>query len=595
MNRYVLSYFVFFILIVFFATSCANISAPSGGQKDVTPPVVVKDVPANGSADFTGNNFVVTFDEYIVLDKITEKFMVSPPLNKNPVISAKGKSLAVGFDEKLKDSTTYTFYFQDAIRDLNEGNPINNYQFVFSTGPVVDSLSVTGNVFNAPDLESDDGFLVLMHRELADSAPRIKLPTYITKTDKTGSFRINNVKPGEYKLYALGDKNNNKKYDLKDEPFAFMDSVIEVNVSRNYISGLKDSVKPKAIASKETTPVPTVGEFKLLSFTAPKKDQYLTSSYRKQPYSLIYTFALPLDTAKFSFFIPGTTPGSYFIEENISRDTIKIWITDSTLYSSERIESIIKYPNTDTTGMLIDKTDTIPMRFMESKPLKGKRNPKKLSYTLNLQGNTLKPEEKIVIKTTSPFREPDTSRIALFEAKDTILIKIPYSMVKDRANSCKYVLDARLKENGKYLLILDSAALGDLYGNVSDSVGIKFSVRMKETFGSLTINLSGYDKELIVQLLDNSEKLIKQINRKGAGKVVFPLVEVGKYRLKVIYDLDSDGKWTTGDYDILRQPEPVSYYPDEINIKANWELQQDWDVSIRNFKNQSLRKKAAGS
>jgi hypothetical protein len=230
MNRGVLSYFSFLIVTIFLIIRCANISAPSGGPKDIAPPVVTKDVPVNGSANFTGNNFTVTFDEYIVLDKISEKFMVSPPLSKNPVISVQGKSLVVEFDEKLEDSTTYTFYFQDAIRDLNENNPIANYQYVFSTGPVVDSLSVTGNVFNATDLEADPGFLVLMHSQLNDSAPRIELPAYITKTNKDGSFRINNVRPGNYKLYALSDQNNNKLYDPINEAFAFLDTVIEVKL-----------------------------------------------------------------------------------------------------------------------------------------------------------------------------------------------------------------------------------------------------------------------------------------------------------------------------------------------------------------------------
>jgi hypothetical protein len=596
MNRSVLSYFPFLITIVFFAYGCANISSPTGGPKDVNPPAIKKEVPVNGSANFKGEGFEIEFDEYIVLDKVMEKFMVSPPLNKNPVITAKGKNLVVEFKEKLRDSTTYTFYFQDAIKDLNEGNAINNYQFVFSTGPVVDSLSVTGNIYNATDLEAGPDFLVLLHKGLADSSPRIKIPTYITKTDKTGAFRINNVKEGDYKIYALLDKNNNKLYDQDIESFAFLDSVLKIDATHNYFPAVKDSVRPKTVAALKVTPAPVIGEYSLYSFIAPKKTQYITSSARSKSYSLLYTFALPLDTAKFDFFIPGATPQSYFIEENSSRDTFKIWITDSTLYSKEVLESIIKHPYTDTTGMLVNITDTIPMRFLLPRQVRGAKKQEKLSYTLNFQAGTLKPDEKILLKSLTPFIEPDTSRIKLFETKDTILIKMPYTMVKDKANSCKYIIDAKFKENSKYFLMIDSAALGDMYGTVSDSTGIKFSVRIKDSFASLTLNISGYDKELIIELLDNNEKLISQIRRKGPGKVVFPFLEKGIYRARAIYDLDGNGKWTTGDYDFLRQPEPVSYYPNELDLKVNnWDLVQDWKLNTKNFKNQALRKKPAGS
>ena len=145
-------FFLFYSLIIIIV-ACAKISTPSGGPRDRTPPVVVKSVPVNGAKNFQGNKIEIVFNEYVVLDNINEKFMVSPPMKKKPRVFIKGKGVEVEFDEKLKDSTTYTFYFQDAIKDLNEGNILQNYQFVFSTGPVIDSLSVTGNIYNAFNLE----------------------------------------------------------------------------------------------------------------------------------------------------------------------------------------------------------------------------------------------------------------------------------------------------------------------------------------------------------------------------------------------------------------------------------------------------------
>lgn len=595
MRRRAVNYLILLFAILFLAVNCAKISSPSGGPKDLDPPVVVNDEPRNGSANFTGNSFTVTFNEYIVLNSITDKFMVSPPLAKNPQTTVRGKSLIVEFDEKLKDSTTYTFYFQDAIRDLNESNPINNYQFVFSTGPVVDSLSVAGKVYNSLTLEESPDQLVLMHKNLADTAPRKELPVYITKTDKRGSFRINNVREGSYKLYALGDKNNNKRYDQPDETFAFLDSVIVVNAITNDPSIMRDTIRQDSILLRDTIPVKRPGEYILYTFTGPRKTQYLTSSVRNQAYSLIYTFALPLDTARFDIFIPGEKDNSYFIEENDTRDTFKIWLTDSTLYNSEVLESIVKHPITDSTGLLVTTTDTVPLRYIAPRAVRGIRGPDKLSYTLNVQTGTLKPKENITIKALSPLIEPDTSRIKLFELKDTLKLKVPYSIAEDPDNASVYNIDSQLKENGQYLLVVDSAALSNMYGNVSDSVGIKFTVRTAISFGSLTVNITGYNEDIIVQLLDNNEKVVQEAARKGEGKVAFSLIEKGLYRLRVIYDLDGNGRWTTGDYDASKQSEPASYFPNALNVKENWDMIEDWDMSDKNFKNQTLRKVVPGT
>ncbi len=175
-----------FVLLA--GAACAKISAPTGGPRDTDPPVILKSQPENGTVMFTAKSFSVTFDEYVVLDKITDKFMVSPPLTTKPEVKLKGRDLVVSWDEQLADSTTYTFYFQDAIRDNNEANPIPNYQYVFSTGPVLDSLTVTGNVFNATDLEAAPDMLVMMYSNLSDTAPRTLLPAYISRPDLSGGF-----------------------------------------------------------------------------------------------------------------------------------------------------------------------------------------------------------------------------------------------------------------------------------------------------------------------------------------------------------------------------------------------------------------------
>ena len=601
MKENMLRYWPIITIIIITAGSCAKQANPAGGPKDTEPPKIVKSIPLNSTINYKGKSIAVTFDEYVVLDKINEKFMVSPPMNIKPKIYVRGKSLMVEFQEELKDSTTYTFYFQDAIRDLNERNPLNNFQFVFSTGKIIDSLSVTGNVLDSYTLETEKNTLVLMYRNTADSAPKKILPDYLTQADINGGFRINNVKEGKYKIYALQDNNNNKKYDPADEAFAFIDSVADIIPARNFLPEPKtvDTIKPKnkkatviPLKDKKATVVPLInGEYKLFMFTAAKKAHYLSSSGRKLPYLLTYTLSIPPDTSKFEFSIPDYKEKDYLIEKNPAQDTIMIWLRDSSLYSKPQINSIIKYPFTDSTGTIVYKRDTVPMRFLASRTSKAREATSIYKYSTNMLNNMLKPGQQIIFSSQTPFMQPYTSRIKLYESATTAKIDIPFALIMDSSNSRKYYLKAKLKEGGKYTLITDSAAFGDIYGEVSDSTGINFSVNTTNSYGRLTINIQNGTGDLIIQLLGDKEKLIAEKKLKNEKSAEFPMLEKGNYRFRVIYDLNGDGKWTTGDFDKKRQPEPVSYYPDEIEIKIDWEVQQDWDVGIKNFKNQKLKTK----
>ena len=602
--------------------NCAKISSPTGGQRDRKPPVVVKSNPLNGARNFRGKKIEIEFNEYVVLDNINDKFMVSPPMKKKPRVLIRGKNVDVEFDDKLKENTTYTFYFQDAIRDLNEGNILQNYQFVLSTGPVIDSLSVTGNIYNASDLEVPDKTIALMYRELADSAVEKHLPEYITRLDPTGYFRINNVRPGIYRLFGLADGDNSKTYNLPDEAFAFMDSIIVINPEKNYIpppkiikdtiivkkGAIKNNVAKKDTSSlkkgavKEIEPVALTGEYRLLQFTALKKAHYLLSSKREMKYMLLYVLSIPPDSMKFDFSIPETDSKAYFIEQSRNRDTLRIWLSDSSLYSKPQINTIIRYPFTDTLGVTGYKQDTVMMRFLmpkaikSAKPAKVKRTV--FTYENNISSGFLKPGQSIVFKSKTPFRPPDTSRIKLYELVQTSRQKVPFRLVKDSLSSTKYYLKTKLAQEKKYLFIADAASFGNIFNENSDSLGIRFSIKDPESYCKLTLEITNYKGDMIIQLLDKSEKLIAENYMKKEGKTVFPMLDPGSYRVRIIYDLNGDHKWTTGDFKTHRQPEPVSYYPGpdskyspEIELKPGFELDQAWDVGLKNFKDPKIREK----
>lgn len=593
-------------LIIF---SCARQAAPSGGPKDLDPPVITKSNPLNGTLNFKAKTIIITFDEYVVLDKVNEKFMVSPPVKNKPDISLKGKSLNIEFKEDLKDSTTYTIYFQDAIRDLNEGNVIRDFQFVFSTGNVLDSLSVTGNLLNSSNLEPLENSLIMMYRQLADSAPVKLLPDYIGLADINGGFRINNIKEGTYSIYGLQDKNNNKKYDLADEVFAFMDSTVNINHIKNYLpvvvkkdSGkLSDTKVTKPVTGKasalslqpKTPEVPLInGEYKLFMFTAPRKNHYLTSSGRKSANLLSYTLSLPPDSVKFELSITDADPMSYFIEKNITGDTIDVWITDSSLFSKPQINTIVNYPFTDSTGVKKLKSDSIPMRFTSTRSTRAKEALSSYKFYNNIFGN-IKPGQVIIFSSPTPFREPDTTKIRLYKSVNDGRLSVPFTLIRDSLTSRRYFLKANLKEETTYLFIADSASFGDIYGDVADSVGMKFSVMTNNSYGQLTMNLINVKGETIIQLLDSKEIVVLERKVNKSCKIEFPLLDKGNYRLRAIYDKNGDGKWTTGDYKEKRQPEPVSYYDKEIEIKIDWEIVEDWDLGTPYLKDQKLKIKAA--
>jgi hypothetical protein len=593
MNNRIYPFFFQITAVAIIICSCAKISAPAGGPRDKQPPVVLKSVPVNRTKNFREKSMEITFDEYVVLDNVNDKFMVSPPMKKKPRVYIKGKSVNVEFNEDLKDSTTYTFYFQDAIRDLNEGNILENFQLVFSTGSVIDSLSVTGNVYNSMNLEVPEKILVLMYSSLADSAVIKHLPDYISRADQNGYFRIDNIHAGTYRLYALKDGDNSKNYNLPDEEFAFLDSPVEVTAEKSFIPVIKDTVKVIKNIIKITPAATLKSEYQLILFTGPKKNHYLTSSNRALKYQMIYTLSLPPDSMKFGFSIPGASTNSYLVERSRNRDTLKVWLKDSTLYSQPQITTIVNFPFTDTLGITREKEDTILMRFITPRAPRVARVRKPIfSFVTNISSGILKPGNKIILKAETPFIKPDTSRIHIYEIADSKRKKIPYSFIPDSTNSCKYSINSTLVPGKNYLFIADSASFGNIYKEYSDSTGIKFLVKEPESYSKLTLNIYNYEGDRIIQLLDRNEKLVTEKLMKKDGELLFSLLESGIYRIRVIYDLNGDGKWTSGDFSSGRQPEPVSYYPNEIDIKPGWDIEkQDWDIGLKNFKDNKLRAK----
>ena len=579
-------------LVVLFILSCAKINSPSGGPKDLDSPVILKSQPENSTVMFTGKSFIVTFDEFVVLDKITEKFMVSPPLETKPEVRLKGKSLVVSWKDTLVDSTTYTFYFQDAIRDNNENNAIPNFQYVFSTGPVLDSLSLSGNVFGAFDLEVVPDVQVMMYSNLSDTAPRKQLPAYISKPDVSGGFMINNIKPGRFRLYALKDINGNMMYDLEDEAFAFCDSIIDITPGA-YYNIIPDTIKykPEKAPEKTKDDIFTFGVHRLYAFTREAKKQYLRYTERKSSGSIGFGLAVPSDTGQVSIELTGIAPDTWYMENNARRDTFILWITSQEVYDREVINALLTYPFTDSTNTLIQKTDSVIFRFRKPEaPRSGTRKTPALSLATNISGK-IKPGAIPAFTGPAPLDSPDTSKITLMHVVDSIKTELHAEFVKDSTNSRRILMKTPLIAGGSYTLECKGGAFTDIYGNATDSLFYRITVGVIEDYGSVTAKLSGYDGDVIIQLLGDKEKVLKEVFIKSPGAVKFELIDKGRYRMRAIYDIDSSRTWTTGDFSLMRNPEPVTYYPGELDVKINWELEQDWDLGVMYRKDVALRTK----
>ncbi len=327
----------------------------------------------------------------------------------------------------------------------------------------------------------------------------------------------------------------------------------------------------------------------MILFPTEKKNRYLTSSARPFEYRMTFTLSLPPDTMDFGFSIPGSDTDAYFIERSHAADTINVWFTDTALYSQEVIKTLVTYPFTDSLGTDIYRTDTVTGRFVRPRQTRGTTvvsKPYKVSSSLS--SGSLKPGGRIRFTSPTPLAATDTSKLLIYEVTEDKRTRVPYSLLSDSLNSCITYMDIDLKQGSNYVYTSNQAAFSSIYGELSDSTGGKFSVRIPESYGHLILNIANYSGQRIIQLLDKQEKILREVVMKEDGVLEFPLLEKGFYRLRAIYDLNGDGKWTTGDFATGRQPEPVSYYNSEIEIKINWKITQDWDLGIQNRKPATL-------
>jgi hypothetical protein len=571
-------------------SSCANPGMPVGGPKDTIPPVLVKTEPVYRSVNYKGKDVKLTFNEYIAIEEISEALVISPPMIKKPIIRTKSKTLVIEFNEDLKDSTTYSLDFKSSIADNNEKNPIENFRFSFSTWSVFDSLRVSGRLINSFNLEPVDKGLIMLHRNMHDSAVYRVRPDYIAKTDKEGLFMIDNVASGKYHLFSVNDLNNNLLYDEGAEEMAFEDSVI---IPTAVFLEEVDTIFTKAdtivvMGHTHFYPEPVF----LHRFTEDIFDQFLDSYIRDSRYRCTFVFN---ESVKDSFqlnLINNNAVNWYQVEYNENVDSLIIWIADTTIARMDTLLMEVCYLQLDSLSQVYLQKDTVTLNFTEKVDDRAKRRKKsddeeekpepaiQFNWQTDISSSVVELNRNFGITAPEPVSTFDSTKIVLYLAEDSLKKPLNFKFEKDTVEWRKYNILYQWEPGTNYVIEIDSTASTNIFGITSRKLKTRFSARDEDYYGIVGLNITGVEMPVVVQLLANTaeEKVIVQKMISQDGKVIFDYLKPEKYKVKVIYDRNGNGKWDTGSYQDKVQPERVMYINEVVKVRSNWENEYSWDL-----------------
>lgn len=612
-------------LLLLFFSSCANRGiGPQGGPKDTIPPRMVKEQPLNQSVNFHGKKIEITFNEYLQLDNIPQNLLVSPPQQVSPIVKAVGKKVTVEMQEDLIDSTTYTLDFGNAICDYTEKNPLRGYVFAFSTGDRIDSMEVYGRVANAEDLNPVSGLMVGLQANLHDSAFSTLPFTRVARSDSLGEFGIQNLRNGVYRLYALQDQSRDFLYQ-PGEGLAFSDSLVipeyetEIvfdTIWKNIADTIDSLSSVRQIDTILTIQNTYVGpaDLMLWFFKEDKQRHYFQRVYRDEPHIIKLQFSAPQDSLPLLRALPPsamdstrsdslwTDPWTYtLLQANPTRDTLVYWLTDSLAIRQDSIFLEMTYLKSDSLYNLVPQTDTISAIYRAprmTQKAKEAQEKKARERKLDLKSNAkdkFEVYDTLSVVAAFPIDSIYTDSIRLYEKQDTLLIDKPFTLCQKDVMSFQII--APLQQGKQYELHLDSAAVRDIYGVASDKK--KFTLRLKtaEDYSTLLIRLPNYDPRIRLQLLSEKDQPVRELPAREEG-TKFEYLTPKTYYLRLYFDLNGDGRWTTGDWITKRQPEPVYYFPAKLTLRANWDFEERFDYLARpqlEAKPRELRKDASAA
>ena len=590
-----------------FVGSCARMGSPDGGWYDDTPPYVVGSTPQDKGTGVTSKRVAIYFNEFIKLENAQEKVIVSPPQLEMPEIKEGGKRIIVNLKDSLKENTTYTIDFSDAISDNNEGNPMGNYTFSFSTGSEIDTLQVAGYVLDAQNLEPIKGILVGLYDDLSDTIFKQKPMIRISRTDSRGHFVVKGVAAGTYRVYALQDADADFVYNQKSEMVAFSHKTFEPSWKPDT---RQDTIWRDSLHIDQILRVPYThflpDDVTLLAFTPIQDNRYLIKTERQEPRKLGFYFSYGDSLLPVIHGLNFNSDSAFVVESTPKNDTIFYWLRDTMLINQDTLRMEVQFMITDSTNLLVNYTDTLELmpkvsyerrmkdkqkeleKWEKEQEKKKKRGepydsimpPEFLTLKVTPSGS-IDPDQKVIIESPTPLARLDTAAIHLYTKVDSLWYDAEFTFRPVEGSIRNYQITADWKPEAEYSLEIDSAAIEDIYGLSIKPFKQGLKVKSEDEFSTLLVNLSGIqDTAIIVQLLNSSDAVVKEVKAKN-NSAKFLYVTPGKYYLRAFVDSNGNGVWDTGDYDADRQPEDVYYYSEETECKAKWDVTRNWNLTAR--------------
>ena len=598
---------VYFICLMLAVAGCARMGQPDGGWYDDDPPRVVATSPQDQSVNIREKKIQIIFNEFIKLEDATNKVIVSPPQLEVPEIKAAGKKIIVELQDTLKENTTYTIDFSDAISDNNEGNPLGSYTYSFSTGERIDTFEVAGYVLDAQNLEPVKGILVGLYDDLADSAFTTKPLLRVSRTDGSGHFVVKGVAPGTYRAYALQDADGDFRFSQKSEMVAFNHETFSPSSKPDTRT---DTIWRDSLHIDQLRQTPYThflpDDIALLAFTQLQTDRYLLKQERKdaEKFSMFFSYGDSLLPQIHGLNFEADS--AFIIEATEKRDTIHYWLRDTALVNQDTLRMEVTYQMTDTLGALVMQTDTLEVlaktpyakrqkelqkeieKWQKEQEKKKKREekydsiypakPLKPNYQIP---SKMDPDKRILMEMPTPLARLDTAAIHLYMKVDTLWYDADCQLKPLSRNIRLFEIEADWKPDIEYSLEIDSAAFEDIYGLTSEAFKQGIKVRSLDDYGTLKMEISGLDNDslpLRVQLLNKQGSLVKEVVAEG-HTALFRYVLPETYYLSAYIDRNGNGQWDTGDYAQDLQAEDVYYYPREVECKEKWDITQKWNLT----------------
>ena len=537
---------IFLFITIQILISCAKIGSPSGGNYDRTPPKLLEANPKHNSTNYKGNEFEIMFDEYIVLANTSEEIIISPPLKNKPTIKSNLKTLSVSWTDTLSDNTTYIFDFGSSIVDYTEGNKLDKFSYSFSTGPYIDTNEYKGRLIEAYSQKPVSNKYVMLYKSEDSSIVSKQKPNYVTRTDSNGNYHFRNIAKEKYLILALDDKNQNLLYDLSTEPIAFSNEMIEATIYS------KDSIKN--LQSNKTNILyyfePNDTIINLNATTIISKYRFQLSFSNSTTDSLELNFVYPNFDSK--------EDSNIFIQYNTTKDTIDVW---SLNLPFDSIKLVVRD---------IGLKEEVEQYYNKSENLS-----KKDTFSFITPNSNQKFYSNCLIEMPFPIQDSTQTIEALrIISTDTSIIQI-----KPLLSSPIFlqIIDP-LEQGSTQKIIIPKGQIRNKLGQVNDSLIFNLIIDNESDYGNLlfTINDTSFqDNKYILVLEDLTGKEIMRKFSVSREKVEFKYLNEGNYKLRIIIDRNKNNKWDYGDYYNRILPEEIKYFSKTINIRKNWDIEEE--------------------